>query len=390
MKPPASVLVVVTRRIGDVLLTTPLIRSLKRAWPDSHIDVLLFAGTEGVLASNPDIRRVRVVAERAGWREHLALLLSIRRSYDVALSVVPSDRPTLYAWLAGRWRAGIVPAGLKHRWKRWLLQRSVPFDNLGMHTVLMHLSLASALGIPPRHEVVAAWRDSDRVELERKLPFPLAGEGYAVLHPYPKFNYKMWRRAGWVDVARWLHRQGLRVVFSGGPDAAEREYVSAVARDIEGAINLCGELTLSQAACLLAHARAYVGPDTAVTHMAAALGVPVVALYGPSDPLKWAPWPAGYASNANPWRRHGSQRVNNVTLIQGSAACAPCLLEGCDRRLASFSDCLQELGAGTVICALASALGPARGQDEFDDAQRTPRLPPVADDPSGQWRAEVK
>ena len=57
MKPPRTVLVVVTRRIGDVLLATPLIRSLKHAWPDAAIDVLVFAGTQGVLAANPDIRR---------------------------------------------------------------------------------------------------------------------------------------------------------------------------------------------------------------------------------------------------------------------------------------------------------------------------------------------
>ena len=70
MKPPRSVLVVVTRRVGDVLLATPLIRSLKRAWPEAAIDVLVFEGTEGVLAANPDIRRVIAVAERPRWRQH--------------------------------------------------------------------------------------------------------------------------------------------------------------------------------------------------------------------------------------------------------------------------------------------------------------------------------
>ena len=108
MKPARSVLVVVTRRIGDVLLTTPLIRSIKAAWPEAAIDVLVFAGTEGVLAANSDVRRVITIAERPRWHAHLRLLASIARRYDVALSVVPSDRPTLYAWLGGRWRAGIA------------------------------------------------------------------------------------------------------------------------------------------------------------------------------------------------------------------------------------------------------------------------------------------
>ena len=358
---PRRVLVVVTRRIGDVLLATPLIRTLKRAWPDAAIDVLVFAGTEGVLCGNPDVRRVLTVAERPRPGRHLALLLAILRRYDIALSTVPSDRPTLYAWLAGTWRAGLVVDTPKHRWKTWLLQRWVPFDNLNTHTVLMNLALAATLGVPARHEVVAAWRESDRGELERSLPFAVT-QPYAVLHTFPKFNYKMWQRAGWLELARWLRGQGWAVVLSGSSDAAECAYVTALAREMPDAVNLCGKLTLSQAACLIAGARAYVGPDTALTHMAAALGVPVVTFYGPTDPLKWGPWPAGYARASNPWRRLGTQRVGNVTLIQGTAACAPCLKEGCERHTDSFSDCLQQLAPHTVIAALAAALASDRAQ----------------------------
>ena len=54
---PSRILVISLRRIGDLLLTTPLIRSLRRAWPDSEIDVLVFANTAGILAGNPDINR---------------------------------------------------------------------------------------------------------------------------------------------------------------------------------------------------------------------------------------------------------------------------------------------------------------------------------------------
>ena len=355
MTPPRTVLVVVTRRIGDVLLTTPLIRSLKEAWPNAAIDVLVFAGTEGVLVANPDIRRVITIAERPRLLQHLAQLWRIARRYDVALSAVPSDRPTLYAWLAGRWRAGLVIDERKHRWKTWLLQRWIPFDDLNTHTVLMHLALVSTLAIAPRFDVVAAWRPQDRPLLEQQVPFSLV-QPYVVLHLFPKFNYKMWNSIAWIETAGWLQAQGFHIVLTGGTDSAELEYVAKIARDIGNAINLAGKLTLSQAAYLLAHARLYVGPDTALTHIAAALGVRVVALYGPSNPVKWGPWPAGYANAANPWRRHGSQRVNNVTLIQGQSACVPCLKEGCDRHIGSYSECLQQLPSARVITAISDAL----------------------------------
>jgi len=82
---PASVLVVVTRRRGDVLLATPLIRSLKAAWPEAGIDVLVFAGTQGVLEANPDVRRVITIAERPGLFAHLSLAAKLLRRYDIAL-----------------------------------------------------------------------------------------------------------------------------------------------------------------------------------------------------------------------------------------------------------------------------------------------------------------
>jgi len=219
----------------------------------------------------------------------------------------------------------------------------------------MHLALVSTLAIAPCFDVVASWRPKDRTELEQQLPFSLV-QPYVVLHLFPKFNYKMWNRTAWIETAHWLQAQGFHIVLTGGNDSAELDYVAEIARDIGSAINLAGKLALSQAAYLLAHAGLYVGPDTALTHMAAALGVPVIALYGPSNPVKWGPWPAGYVNAANPWRRHGSQRVKNVTLIQGQAACVPCLKEGCDRDIASYSDCLQQLPSARVIAAISDAL----------------------------------
>ena len=180
----------------------------------------------------------------------------------------------------------------------------------------------------------------------------------AVLHPYPKFNYKMWRKEGWAETASWLAGRGYRNVISGGPDAAELAYLSELGRAMPpGTLSVAGKLTLGATSCLLARATLYVGPDTAVTHMAAALGVPTVALYGPTDPVKWGPWPKGYAAGGNPWRRLGSQARERVRLVQGDVPCVPCGKEGCERNVASYSDCLQQLPAAKVIAAIESMMG---------------------------------
>ena len=353
---PRQVLVVVTRRIGDVLLATPVIRTLRHAWPDAAIDALVFAGTEGVLAANPDVRRVITIAERPSVWQHLALLASIARRYDIALSLVPSDRPTVYAAIAGRWRAGLVVDTPKHRWKKWLLNRWAAFDNLNVHTVLMNLKLTELLDIPPCHEVVAAWHAADESRVNALLAARGIDRPFAVLHLYPKFNYKMWRDEGWLACARWVTARGLALVLTGSADQLERAYVARLAAAMPGAINLAGQLTLAQAACLISRAQLYIGPDTALTHMAAAACVPTIAFYGPTDPVKWGPWPQRFAGPENPWQRVGSQARGNVRLIQGVQACAPCLKEGCDRHVASYSDCLLELPASRVIATAESLL----------------------------------
>jgi heptosyltransferase-3 len=350
------VLVVVTRRIGDVLLATPVIRSVKRAWPQAAIDAVVIKGTEGVIAANPDLRRVLAVPQRPGARAHLRFIWGILRRYDMALSILPSDRSTIYAFLGGRWRAGLHSPTRKEAWKRLLLHEWTLFDNVNTHTVTMDLALADMVGAPRSGEVVVSWSAED----QQRVAGLLGGAGdrpLAVLHACPKFNYKMWRPEGWTEVARWLAARDFRLVLTGSGDADEMAYVNSIARGMPaGTLNAAGRLSLGGSACLVARARIYLGPDTAMTHIAAALGVPTVAIYGPTNPVKWGPWPRGHAPDANPWQRCGSQRVGNVFLLQGNGACVPCHQEGCERNIASFSDCLQGLPAARVVAAVERLL----------------------------------
>lgn len=355
MNTPSSVLVIATRRIGDVLLTTPLIRSIKRAWPNAAIDALVFEGTQGILAGNPDLRRVIAIAERPSHFAHLRFIASLWGKYEVALSTMPGDRPTMYAWAVGQWRAGILNAGMKSYWKRLLLSDWRAQEDRDAHATTQSLMLADLLKIPRRHDVVVSWSHVDAQVVDQEFPSDAAS--FAVLHIFPKFNYKMWHEDGWLALAQWLANNGLVVVLSGSGAADEMVQVDRLAKRMPAStINLAGRFTLNQTAYLISRARLYTGPDTVTTHMAAALGVPTIALFGPSDPQKWGPWPKGHVSDASPYRLKGTQRLRNVYLLQGEGHCVPCLLEGCDRHIASFSDCLQQLPAARVIAAAQEML----------------------------------
>ena len=354
--PPRSVLAIVTRRIGDVLLATPVIRSMKKTWPEAAIDVLVFAGTEGFLAGNRDVRQVYTVPERPRAIEHAKLYATLARRYDLAVSLLPGDRPTVYAWIAGRRRVGPLETDRKSYWKRALLNAWVPFDNVETHTVRMHLALLDAIGVPAAPGVLPSWTREDEAKVAALLA-SLGGKAYAAIHPFPKFRYKMWTVEGWVTLARALRARGFAVVLTGGPGADERAYVAAIKREVPDALDLCGSLTLGGTALVVSGAALYVGPDTAITHAAAALGVPTVALYGPTNPVKWGPWPAQQPAAANPWVRVGSQSAGNVRLVQGAGSCVPCGLEGCERHIESTSDCLTKLPAARVLAAVDDLIG---------------------------------
>jgi heptosyltransferase-3 len=337
------ILVVTLRRLGDVLLTTPLIRSLRRAYPGARIEALVFADTAGILAGNPDLDGVVTMPPRPTTAETLRLAGRLWRRYDLAVSTQAGDRPTFFARAAGRQAAGLVDDRLNGRIKRRLLARSVRFVE-GVHRVDEVLRLAACLGVAPAPEVVAP---------ERGTRPPVEG-AYAVIHAAPMFRYKRWTRAGWRALAGALADRGLRVVVTGGPGEAERRYLDDVWQGMD-VQRFDGRLGWPEMAALIAGARIYAGPDTAVTHLAAATGCATVALYGPTDPRLWGPWPQGGLPDA--WDAAlDIQRRGNVWLVQNPLPCLPCQREGCHRHIESHSQCLDDLPLAHVLAAVDEAL----------------------------------
>lgn len=362
-----SLLIVVPRRIGDVLLATPVVKSLRKAFPQAHIAALVFAGTEEVLAANADLDEVLVVPMRPSRKWHVQFFAHNLKRFDVGLALLPGDRPTIYASLFSKHSVGLLPTTSKHWWKRLLLNAWLPFDPLHTHTVVSYLKAVSLLHVEAHTNIVVSWSTDDQKAVER-LKSVVGGNrsGYAVLHPWPKFAYKRWHSAGWIELFEWFQARGLHVFLTGSSEPDELESVSALARQMgasSGITNLAGQLSLSKLGYLLQGASIYVGPDTSITHMAAALGTRTVALYGPTNPVTWGPWPPGQSLDSlSPWVMRGTQRINNVVLLQGEAHCVPCMKEGCERHINSLSDCIQKLPALRVIRAIEMLMNEAPNQ----------------------------
>jgi heptosyltransferase-3 len=353
--PPRRILLVCTQRIGDVLLVTPLARSLKAAWPNTELTVLVLRGTEGVLEGNPDVDELIPTVQRQPWRQRWQLIKQLWRRYDLAISPLPTDRARILCWIAGKWRVGFITTEAKEKSKTWLLNQWHYFDDFSTHTVAMGLRLTELLNIPAHYQVVPPQLTADAAS-SLLARHGLASSAYVVLHPYPKFAYKLWTVPGWQDLAGWLQHQGWKVVLTGGPDPDECLYAQTIADHVPGIINLAGQLSLAATATLIRGAALFVGPDTAASHIAAACGTPTVALFGPSNPIKWGPWPAGFIGPTSPWPWQGGGLQGNVYLLQGQGECVPCRFEGCDRHVQSLSRCLQSITFVQVQAAVAAVL----------------------------------
>lgn len=345
LPPQPRVLVITLRRLGDVLLTTPLLRALRLAYPDARIDMLVFKGSEGILAGNPDIAQVIAIPQRPGLFESLMLFRQFWRRYDLAVSTQPGDRPTLMASISGRRRIGLVPKA-EVGWKHFVMSACADAD-VTRHRVSELMQLARLLGIEDTPDIVVPRSDK---------PLPQR-EPYAVLHANPLYRIRRWTDAGWLALAAKLRERGLSIVTTGGATPAERAYLDQLWNSITPKVErLDGKLDWGQLAQLLSAAALYVGPDTSVTHLAAASGCPTVAIYGPASPVNMGPWPVG--GLREPWARAGSiQRRGNVWVVQNpSLPCMPCDRLGCDNHLESRSECLDTLSVAAVMRAVDRAL----------------------------------
>lgn len=354
--PPDTVLIVSLRYLGDALLATPIAHAIRQRWPQCAIDMMVFERSASMLEGNPDLRAVITIAERPPLPELLAQWRRLWRRYDLALIHQTGTRPLAYGWVAGRRVVGFAPAERsKAWWHRRLLDVAVPFEPRAP-TVLENMRLLQAAGLDAPPTVVPPSARSAGAP-------PLSGDaagahGYAVLQPGPRTRYKRWTVDGWHQLIAHLQTRGLAIVISGGGSPEERAYVDQLLGGVDttNIRRIDGLASLAQVADLIASARVFVGVDTGTTHVAAATGTPVIAIFGPTDPVIWGPWPA---RDGRPYQQVASEQTRgNVQLIQNpSLACVPCQQEGCDRHRDSYAACLDALPPAAIIAAVDRVLG---------------------------------
>lgn len=367
MPTPRRILVIKLRHIGDVLLTAPVISTLRAGIPQATICAIVRAGTESMLEGHPGLDRVLVLPLRrhgeSAWSilsRHVRFLMQLRREkFDLAINMTEGDRGILLArWSGARERWGIVKRGKQRSWRAWLLTHSTTPIGGMKHTVLRNLELIAPLGLPECRDVTLSVDDSDRARVGEILSRSgsVTGDSFVHCHPTSRWMFKRWPESQVAPVIDWLQSRGLRVVLTCAPDTAERAMIDAILASCQSRpIDLGGQLTLKQIAALSSMSRIFIGVDSAPMHMSAAMGTPTLGVFGPSRASRWGPWPNGFSGSETPYPGMSGirTRIPHV-VVQDNRPCVPCGRDGCEGT--KRSACLEELAPQIVIAELERML----------------------------------
>ena len=335
-------LVVKLRHHGDVLLAAPVLSLLKARAPKLEVDALVYDDTAPMLEGHPALAQLHVVGRK--WRDEgpmtrLAgenrLLSSLRgRRYDVLVHLSEHPRGAWLARLLGV-RYSVAPA-MPRRGRFWRKSFTHLYPLVGggrRHQVELNLDALRRIGLQPGPEERAV-AFVPGAAAEKKVNELIEGE-FVHVHPASRWHFKCWPADKNAELIDRLAADGHRVVLTSAPD--ELPYIEEIVkRTTSRPLSLAGKLSIKELGALTRRAKLFVGVDSMPMHLAAAMGTPTVALFGPSGENEWGPW--------NVRRR----------VVTTTHTCRPCGYDGCGG--GKVSECLAFLPVDAVHAATRELL----------------------------------
>jgi lipopolysaccharide heptosyltransferase I len=334
--PPQRILIIKPSAIGDIVHSLPVLNLIRRKWPAAQVSWLVSSACAGLLQGHPQIDDVIVFDRRRfgkGWRKLSAatglfgFTRALRhRQFDLAIDLQGLFRS---GWLAAKTRAAVRVGPAEAREMGWIFYtHRVRTGFPEGQAVDRYLAIAEALGLGRSPvEFHFPTNEEDRKFVADLLP---AGTRYAVFMPGTNWETKRWPAESFAAcVGPLRERFGLQSIVVGGLGDAP------LAARIPAARDLTGKTNLRQLVALLERADLVIANDTGPMHVAAALGRPLVSIYGPTSPAR-----------TGPYGRLG-------TVVQLDVACSPCYGRHC-----SHMSCMRKLSADAILECAAEQLAP--------------------------------
>lgn len=343
------ILIVRAGAIGDTLMATPLIRAVRRTFPDAHLAFLCSSAARDVLAHNPHLDQLFALAYRhvpSGLSPEKALLVHRMRKLQLDWAIVLESHPGLID-LASRFRATRLVA---YGATALRPDERASFDR-NAHSIENHLRVGeSFLGAHPDGKAMELhYPPALRSSIDARLSAAGIQPGDRIIglhagwgnrpHALEETRLKSWPPQRFAALARWLAQSlGARVVLTGSaPDRALNQYIAEKAG--VSCLDLAGQLSVLETAALIHRLDGYVAIDTGPAHLAAALGTPAVVLLGPAIVQQTKPL---------------SER-ENLRVIHHAVPCAPCygtpLFKTCQDNI-----CMKQIEVAEVQAAILDVL----------------------------------
>jgi heptosyltransferase-2 len=334
------ILIIRLGSMGDVLLTTPLIRMVKSRYPEAKIDFLVKKAYESLLRTNRHLNRLLLFSPEKGLPEIRRIIQRIRETgYDAIIDLQVNLRSFIFRILSGgKKRVRYRPK----RWRRFLLvsfrknidEKYRPIPLRFLESVFSWGVEDDGLGLELEVE------ESARRAVSLKLGKSTNGERgkIVVLAPGASRYTKRWPAKKFADVGRYFERRGNRIVLVGGEQ--DRGICEEVARGLEASpLDFAGQLSLQETAAVIADSDLLVSNDTGIMHMSCALGKPVVAIFGPTT----------HHLGFHPFR-------TSSIIVEKQLPCRPCSYHGTDKCPRHHFRCMEQIQSIDVIRAAEELL----------------------------------
>jgi lipopolysaccharide heptosyltransferase II len=333
---PGKILVVRTSSLGDILMTTPLVRGLKNLFPQCQVDYLVGARYRELLAFNPYIDNLISLPDNAGmnqtWSEAARLSTN---EYDVVVDLHGSLRSRL---IRARVRVPVTLTFRKYRLQRAVLivtKRSYYPDDRSMAQRM--LDSVRQLGVDDDGNGLDLFLDPAAEESVGKLAeleLPADQSHLIAFAPGARHNTKQWLIEHWSELGKMITANAsAAIIVLGGSE--DKKIGDEIIADIPGrAFNLAGRLSLMKSAAMISRCHSVITNDSGIMHMAAARQVPVVAIFGPTVRA------FGFA----PFRVHSR-------VVEQSLPCRPCSTKGSAKCPLGHFRCMRQTTPQDVMTA---------------------------------------
>lgn len=289
------VLVVRLRSIGDTVLATPSLTALRRFLPDAKIDILLEDWVAQLLEGFKHIDEVIPVGKSAADRLKTAFALR-RRGYDIAINLHGGTTGTFFTRASGaRHRIGYANYQYSFLYNHLLSSSSDFWDREFTHSAEQQLALLGFAGVPvddkPKSSLPISSTALDSLMQKfasRNFEISNLRSEIALLHPAAAFATKQWSPENFARVAEYLAARGIARVAVAAKN--ERHVLDELKKSSRVPIHTFDDLTLPEITALASRASVFVGNDSGIVHIAAAVGTPSVVIFGSSNRNHWRPW----------------------------------------------------------------------------------------------------